>query len=87
MSCDIELASPQVASCLRSHLPSSILENIFTQPLSDEHSGGMISSDSASILFDNSLSPSHTVVQIFCQDHKGLIYDVMRTLKDCNIQV
>ncbi|KAB2598000.1 hypothetical protein D8674_000920 [Pyrus ussuriensis x Pyrus communis] len=31
--------------------------------------------------------PSHTLVQIFCQDHKGLIYDIMRTLKDYNIQV
>ncbi|XP_042016956.1 ACT domain-containing protein ACR10-like isoform X1 [Salvia splendens] len=66
MSCDIELAAPEVASCLQSFLPSSVLENI---------------------AFDNSLSPSHTLVQIFCQDHKGLIYDIMRTMKDYNIQI
>ncbi|KAK4833158.1 hypothetical protein QYF36_017269 [Acer negundo] len=39
------------------------------------------------ITVDNSLSPSHTLIQILCQDHKGLIYDIMRTVKDCNIQV
>lgn len=84
MSCDIELAAPEVASCLQSFLPSSVLENI---ALSAEQSAGLIASDSVSIAFDNSLSPSHTLVQIFCQDHKGLIYDIMRTLKDYNIQV
>uniref|UniRef100_A0A6N2KMA1 ACT domain-containing protein ACR n=1 Tax=Salix viminalis TaxID=40686 RepID=A0A6N2KMA1_SALVM len=36
---------------------------------------------------DNSLSPGHTLVQIVCQDHKGLLYDIMRTLKDYNIQI
>ncbi|XP_042016957.1 ACT domain-containing protein ACR10-like isoform X2 [Salvia splendens] len=84
MSCDIELAAPEVASCLQSFLPSSVLENI---ALSAEHLAGLIASDSMSITFDNSLSPSHTLVQIFCQDHKGLIYDIMRTMKDYNIQI
>jgi len=36
---------------------------------------------------DNSLSPSHTLLQIHCVDHKGLLYDIMRTLKDHDIQV
>ncbi|KAL7109329.1 hypothetical protein ACP275_06G169500 [Erythranthe tilingii] len=84
LSCDIELATPEVASCLKPYLPS---ENIFNLPISDEQSSGVVSSDSVSIVFDNTLSPSHTLVQIFCRDHKGLIYDIMRTLKDYNIQV
>jgi len=36
---------------------------------------------------DNSLSPVHTLIQIQCVDHKGLLYDIMRTLKDCSIQI
>ncbi|GMP89270.1 hypothetical protein CsSME_00040918 [Camellia sinensis var. sinensis] len=41
----------------------------------------------ASVTADNSLSPAHTLLQIQCIDHKGLLYDIMRTLKDCNIQI
>ncbi|KAL8518061.1 hypothetical protein ACS0TY_009374 [Phlomoides rotata] len=87
LSCEIELAAPEVASCLQSILPSSVSENISSLPLSGEESSGVLASDSASIVVDNTLSPSHTLVQIFCQDHKGLIYDIMRTLKDYNIQI
>lgn len=36
---------------------------------------------------DNSLSPSHTLLQIHCADHKGLLYDIMRTLKDHDVQI
>lgn len=87
MSCDIELSAPEVASCLRSSLPSSLPEDIFSLPEGGEESSGVLASESVSIVVDNTLSPSHTLVQIFCQDHKGLIYDIMRTLKDYNIQV
>ncbi|KAL6497720.1 hypothetical protein OROHE_027045 [Orobanche hederae] len=88
MTCNIEPAGPEVASCLQSLLPSSVSENIFGLPVSrDESSMRVLVPESVSIAFDNSLSPSHTLVQIFCQDHKGLIYDVMRTLKDYNIQI
>lgn len=41
----------------------------------------------ATVTVDNSLSPAHTLLQIHCADHKGLLYDIMRTLKDYNIQV
>lgn len=41
----------------------------------------------ATITFDNALSPAHTLVQIICAHQKGLIYDILRTMKDCNIQV
>jgi hypothetical protein len=41
----------------------------------------------ANINFDNSLSPAHTLLQIICAYQKGLVYDILRTLKDCNVQV
>ncbi|KAL0370005.1 UNVERIFIED_CONTAM: ACT domain-containing protein ACR9 [Sesamum angustifolium] len=41
----------------------------------------------ASVKTDNSLSPAHTLLQINCVDHKGFLYDIMRTLKDCNIKI
>ncbi|GLJ52316.1 hypothetical protein SUGI_1112780 [Cryptomeria japonica] len=40
-----------------------------------------------SVTIDNSLSPAHTLLQISCKDRKGLFYDVLRTLKDYNIQI
>ncbi|XP_058740312.1 ACT domain-containing protein ACR10-like [Vicia villosa] len=48
---------------------------------------GTSTSDSVSIVMDNKLSPAHTLVQIMCHDHKGLLYDIMRTLKEYNIQI
>lgn len=89
VSCDIELAGPEVTSCSQGSLflPSSIIEDVFSLELSSGNPSGSPSSDTVSVKMDNSLSPSHTLVQIHCQDHKGLIYDIMRTLKDYNIQV
>ncbi|CAA6655556.1 unnamed protein product [Spirodela intermedia] len=40
-----------------------------------------------SVTIDNSLSAAHTLIQILCRDYKGLLYDVMRTLKEYNIQI
>ena len=40
-----------------------------------------------SVTMANSLSPAHTLIQMQCGHHKGLLYDILRTLKDCNIQV
>lgn len=53
----------------------------------DPQKSGPAPSHNVTITMDNSLSPAHTLVQIVCQDHKGLLYDIMRTLKDYNIQV
>ncbi|MCL7047550.1 hypothetical protein MKW94_004786, partial [Papaver nudicaule] len=41
-------------------------------------------SNEVSIMVDNSLCPAHSLIQILCMDHKGLLYDMMRTLKDYN---
>ncbi|KAF7044683.1 hypothetical protein CFC21_053879 [Triticum aestivum] len=40
-----------------------------------------------SVTMANSLSPAHTLIQMQCGHHKGLLYDILRTLKDCNIQI
>jgi hypothetical protein len=72
-------------SCLQSwaSLTPAITEQMFNteeQPISTR--GGTIS-----VTMDNSLSSVHTLIQIQCGDHKGLLYDIMRTVKDGNIQV
>ncbi|KAM0949474.1 putative [Protein-PII] uridylyltransferase [Dioscorea sansibarensis] len=84
MSCDIEPASEDIAACLQasSCLPPAITEEMFKLELSEEPPG-----KSLSVTMDNSLSPAHTLIQILCPDHKGLLYDIMRTLKDYNIQI
>lgn len=89
ISCDIEMVGPEVTACSQASnfLSSVITEEVFSSDKCDGHHSGSITSKSISILMDNCLSPSHTLVQIVCQDHKGLLYDIMRTLKDYNIQV
>ncbi|XP_076918841.1 ACT domain-containing protein ACR9-like [Bidens hawaiensis] len=41
----------------------------------------------ATVMIDNSLSPAHSLLQINCVDHKGFLYDIMRILKDFDIQI
>ncbi|XP_020261030.1 ACT domain-containing protein ACR10 isoform X2 [Asparagus officinalis] len=90
-SCDIELASEEIASCLQASplLPPETTEEMFNLDLSIESPTGAHhpSSTTPSVTVDNSLSPSHTLVQVLCRDHKGLLYDIMRTLKDYKIQI
>lgn len=88
ISCEIDVAGPEVATCSHGspYLPSAISEEMFSLELSNGHLSGF-TSNPISVAVDNALSPSHTLVQMQCQDHKGLIYDIMRTLKDYNIQV
>lgn len=83
MSYDIELVSSEVTA--RSPASSSFAETLFSSL--GEHPSGLQTSSSVSIAVDNSLSRAHTLIQITCQDHKGLLYDIMRTFKDFNIQV
>lgn len=89
ISCEIELAGPEVSACLQgsSFLPSVITEDMFSLELPRKQVSGILASDTVSTTVDNCLSPSHTLIQVLCQDHKGLIYDIMRTLKDYNIQI
>ncbi|GJM94369.1 hypothetical protein PR202_ga11009 [Eleusine coracana subsp. coracana] len=76
-----------------SSLPPKIAEELFREELADSEiyssslSAELKRMQTATINFDNSLSPAHTLLQIICADQKGLIYDILRTLKECNIQV
>lgn len=76
------MVHPDFTACSNgppSFIPPAITEDTFN--LESVHSNGV------SVTIDNSLSPAHTLVQIVCHDHKGMLYDVMRTFKDYNIQV
>ncbi|KAL8508737.1 hypothetical protein ACS0TY_016093 [Phlomoides rotata] len=87
VSCEIELVGPEITSCCQDprFLWDALSEDMFNVDLSVQNES--IAFRCPSITMDNLLSPSHTLVQIVCQDHKGLLYDVMRTLKDYNIQI
>ncbi|KAL6585410.1 hypothetical protein OROMI_002054 [Orobanche minor] len=97
ISCDIEMVSPETAfSCQEpSFLSEAVARHMFDMEYNlspdtcsiNGHQNDSVAFKCPSITTDNLLSPSHTLVQIVCEDHKGLLYDVMRTLKDCNIQI
>ncbi|TVU18270.1 hypothetical protein EJB05_34359 [Eragrostis curvula] len=76
-----------------SSLPPKIAEELFRVELADSEiyssslSAELKKMQTATINFDNTLSPAHTLLQIICADQKGLIYDILRMLKDCKIQV
>ncbi|GAB2235049.1 hypothetical protein Droror1_Dr00004327 [Drosera rotundifolia] len=94
ISCELQLAD---SHCESRHGVSSIsptaAEELFRSHYSEtEHHMQALSADmtrlkKASVNIDNAMSPSHTLLQIHCVDHKGLLYDIMRTLKDHDIQI
>ncbi|KAG8483904.1 hypothetical protein CXB51_023442 [Gossypium anomalum] len=69
------------------YLPSGLTEDIFHLEVSNELPSVSLTSNNVSVVMDNSLSLAHTLVQIVCQDHKGLLYDILGTLKDYSIQI
>ncbi|KAK9279367.1 hypothetical protein L1049_013046 [Liquidambar formosana] len=94
ISCELQLAGPEFDSHQGlSSLSPAIAEELFRCELSDQKicsqalSPDLTKLKQTSVVIDNSLSPAHTLLQIHCVDQKGLFYDIMRTLKDCNIQI
>ncbi|KAJ4778222.1 ACT domain-containing protein [Rhynchospora pubera] len=97
--CDIEVASGDMSCCVNaSPLPPTVTEEMFASELPEEESSvsppkcspysSSVSGNSVlSVKVDNLLSPANTLIQIQSEDHKGLLYDIMRTLKDYNIQL
>ncbi|XP_074276392.1 ACT domain-containing protein ACR10 [Silene latifolia] len=81
--CDIEEVDIEVTgfSQASTFLRSAITDEAFNFENPDKD--GICNS----VSMDNSLSPSHTLIQIVCRDYNGLLYDLMRTLKDYNIQI
>lgn len=94
ISCELQLAGPEY-QCHHgmSTLSPVIAEELFHSEISDKEihsqalSPDMTKLKKTHVNMDNGLSPAHTLFQVHCVDHKGLLYDIMRTLKDCNIQV
>lgn len=94
ISCELQLAGPE-CDCHQgvSSLSPVVAEELFRFELSDKEtrlqalSPDMTKLKKANVVVDNSLSPAHTLLQIHCVDHKGLLYDIMRTLKDCNMKI
>ncbi|XP_043701683.1 ACT domain-containing protein ACR9-like [Telopea speciosissima] len=92
--CELHLAGFEYQTQLGvSSLSPEAAEELFSCELSDkENLSQALSPDltklkKANVMIDNSLSPAHTLLQIHCVDQKGLLYDIMRTLKDCKIQI
>ncbi|GAB4833586.1 ACT domain-containing protein acr10 [Ancistrocladus abbreviatus] len=89
ISYEIEMVGPEIAACSQasSFLPSAITEAALKFEIPDDQPGQSFLTSIPSIIMDNSLSPAHTLVQIVCLAHKGILYDIMRTLKEYNIQI
>ncbi|KAL0918116.1 hypothetical protein M5K25_010107 [Dendrobium thyrsiflorum] len=91
VTCEIELVEDFQQGF--SSLPPTVAEELFSPELSNgQVCSQALSSDLAkmkkvNVTIDNSLSPCHTLLQIYCADQKGLLYDILRTLKDYNIQI
>jgi UTP:GlnB (protein PII) uridylyltransferase len=41
----------------------------------------------AQVTIDNCTASNYSVVNVVCRDRKGLVYDLMRTLKDIHVRV
>lgn len=95
ISCELQLAGPEYESLQGfSALSQAVAEELFNCELSDKEASSQALSPemikvkkATTITIDNFMSPAHTLLQIQCLDQKGLIYDILRTSKDCNIQV
>ncbi|XP_020272729.1 ACT domain-containing protein ACR9-like [Asparagus officinalis] len=91
ISCEFQLADSFQQGF--SSLPSAVAEGLFHPEIPDGDIGSqalspdMMKLKNMNLVIDNSLSPSQTLLQIHCADQKGLLYDILRTLKDCNIQI
>ncbi|KAI3721277.1 hypothetical protein L2E82_32283 [Cichorium intybus] len=83
ITCELEVAGPeydvQEGHCCVSE---TVAEELFSCEVS-----AMKDTSQASITVDNLLSPTHTLLQIQCLDQKGLVYDILKISKDCNIRI
>ncbi|RLM85348.1 ACT domain-containing protein ACR10 [Panicum miliaceum] len=86
---EIDPATEDMLTCLQAcpSLTPAVMEQMFNTDLIEEQSITTRGDNAISVTTDNSLSSVHTLIQIQCGDHKGLLYDIMRTVKDCNIQI
>lgn len=91
ISCEFQLADGFQQGI--SSLAPAVAEELFRPEISEGEVGSLsLSPDMTklkrvNVSIDNSLSPKQTLLQIHCVDQKGLLYDILRTLKDCDIQI
>ncbi|KAJ0538435.1 putative [Protein-PII] uridylyltransferase [Helianthus annuus] len=86
ISCEVEVAGPEYeCQQVLSTIPESIAEKLFSCEFSAMEDASKVKE--ASVIVDNLLSPAHSLLQIQCRDQKGLIYDILRISKDCDIQI
>lgn len=89
ISCEIDMVGPEITAYSQASqsLPPAF-EDGFNLEMPGEDLGGYFQSRDTSITLDNALSRAHALIQIICQDHKGLLYDILKTLRDYyNIQI
>lgn len=94
ISCELQLADKHhEARQGTSSISPAVAEELFASEYSKKEchmqalSADLTQLKKAVVNVDNSLSPSHTLLQIHCVDHKGLLYDIVRTLKDHDVKV
>ncbi|CAK9256508.1 unnamed protein product [Sphagnum jensenii] len=93
---DLSEASPEMADLSCAPLVHTVAKDLFADVISptetenDRSRGGSHTSlggEGTMVTIDNSISPVHSLLQVTCKSHKGLVYDCLRTLKDVNLQV
>ncbi|KAL5716646.1 ACT domain-containing protein acr9 [Ranunculus cassubicifolius] len=95
ISCELKSLGPEYEPLQQgvATLSPQVSDDLFSCQLSDmETRSQALSADltklkKTTILVDDYLSPSHTLLQIHCVHQKGLLYDIMRMSKDCDIKI
>ncbi|KAG9146632.1 hypothetical protein Leryth_014648 [Lithospermum erythrorhizon] len=87
ISCELQLAGPEYDQKGFSSISPLVAEKLFSCETSSEVLSSDIKVKKAVVTVDNLLSPAHTLLQIHCRDQKGIFYDILRTSKDCEIQI
>ncbi|XP_074267850.1 ACT domain-containing protein ACR9-like [Silene latifolia] len=94
ISCEIQMADSHYETRQgTSSISPAVAQELFASEYSKKESHMQALSPEltklkkAVVNVDNSLSPSHTLLQIHCLDHKGLLYDIMRTVNDHDVKI
>ncbi|KAK1421278.1 hypothetical protein QVD17_23479 [Tagetes erecta] len=90
LSCELQIAGPEYdIQDGRSCISEEVAEELFSSErfAKDDRLQTISGDEEASITVDNLLSPTHTLLQIKCLDQKGLIYDIFKISKDCDIRI
>ncbi|PIA53053.1 hypothetical protein AQUCO_01000726v1 [Aquilegia coerulea] len=95
ISCELKSLGPENEALQHgiAALSPEVADELFGYELSEKESRSQaLSADltkvkKTTIVVDDYLSPSHTLLQIHCVDQKGLLYDIMRMSKDCDIKI